>query len=315
MYKEAVVRRRVEILSFYEKHGLEPTQDAYHVSRPTIYRWKRALTLSRGKLTALDPRSTKPKRVRMRHTEGWVTDFIIQERKKQKLGKAKLHALLTPRGYRGSINTVDRILSDLKRRGLVHDPIRYSLHARSGKLHVLKRRKMTKVRRPKGTPCIQIDTVTRHSLGTKRYTVTAIHTGTRQVHARTYTSHSSVPAAAFLRECTNVFPSIPAIQTDNCSEFAGFFAQAAHQLNLIHYHIYPRCPDQNAFVERFNRTLDEEFLRYHSRLLATDIDLLNEKLSEYLHWYNHVRPHHGLGLLSPMQYIQRISGAVSKVVG
>lgn len=315
MYKEAVVRKRIEILTFYQKHGLEPTQDAYHVSRATLFRWQRALSHARGRLSALDPQSTRPKRVRMRHTESWVVEFIIAERKKQKLGKAKLHTLLKQRGYTKSINTVDRILADLKRRGLVHDPIRYSLHARTGRLHVLKKRKITRLRKPKGDPCIQIDTVTRHSLGTKRYTVTAIHTETRQTHARTYESHSSIPAAAFLRECVSVFPSIPAIQTDNGSEFAGFFAHAAQELNLTHYHIYPRCPDQNAYVERFNRTLDEEFLRYHARLMATDVEKLNEKLSEYLDWYNHVRPHHGLGLLSPMQYIRRINGAVSKVVG
>jgi putative transposase len=315
MYKEAEVRRRVTILGFYETHGLAPTKDAYGVSRATVFRWKHALTTSRGKVTSLDPKPTKPKRVRMRHTDPWVTEFIIQERRLHKLGKAKMHILLKNKGYAGSVNTVGRIMSDLKHRGLVKDPIRYSLYARTGRLHEFKRKKAKKLRRPKGLPCVQIDTVTRHVHGIKRYTVTAIDTTTRLAHAKTYESHASVPAAAFLNECAGVFPHLTTIQTDNGSEFAGRFKTAAQNLNLTHYHIYPRCPDQNAYIERFNRTLDEEFLRLHTRLIRDDMNKLNEKLSEYLTWYNTTRPHHGLGLLSPRQYIARITNRVSEVVG
>lgn len=311
MHNEAEVRRRVEILAFYEKHGLEPTQDAYKVSRPTIYRWKAALEASRGLLTSLDPKKTRPKRCRTRYTESWVIDRIIRERKHQKLGKAKLHKLLTKDGYTGHISTVGRIITDLRKRGGVKDPVVYSLYARTGKLHEKKRNKAKKLRKPKEVPCVQIDTVTRHIHGIKRYTVTAVHTATRQAYAKTYTNHSSVPAAQFLRECATVFPHLTTIQTDNGSEFAGFFAQAAAHMNLTHFHIYPRCPDQNAFVERFNRTLDEEFLRLHTRLLRDDVDRLNEKLTGYLKWYNTTRPHHGLGLLSPMEYIESITKKVS----
>jgi putative transposase len=315
MHKPEIVTKRARILTFFQEHGLAATRDAFGVSRPTLYRWKQALAKSRGKLTALDPKTTKPKRVRMRHTEPWVTEFIIQERRIHKLGKEKMHALLKQKGYKGSVNTIDRIIFDLKSRGLVKDPIRYSLYARTGKLHVKQRTKAKKLRRPKGLPCVQIDTVTRHVDGVKRYTVTAIDTVTRLAYAKTYQSHASIPAAAFLNECADIFPNFSAIQTDNGSEFAGFFKVAAKNLNLTHYHIYPRCPDQNAYIERFNRTLDEEFLRLHRRLIRDDTIKLNQKLTEYLSWYNCIRPHHGLGLLSPMQYIRKINSGVSDVVG
>jgi putative transposase len=311
MHNEEEVRRRVEILGFYEKHGLEPTRDAYKVSRPTIFRWKHTLTKNQGKLTALDPKKTRPKRCRTRYTASWVIDRIILERKSQKLGKAKMHTLLKKAGYTGHISTVGRIIKDLKKRGSVKDPVVYSLYARTGKLHEKKRTRAKKLRKPKEIPCVQIDTVTRHIQGTKRYTVTAINTTTRQAYAKTYTNHSSLPAAQFLKECADVFPAFTTIQTDNGSEFAGHFTHAAKGLNLTHYHIYPRCPDQNAYIERFNRTLDEEFLRLHTRLLRDDVDRLNEKLSGYLTWYNCVRPHHGLGLLSPMEYIESINSRVS----
>jgi putative transposase len=311
MHNIAEVRRRVEILDFYQKHGLDPTKDAYKVSRPTIFRWRRALTTSRGKLNALDPKKTRPKRCRTRYTDTWVIDRILLERKSQKLGKAKLHALLRKDGYTGHTSTVGRIIKDLKKRGSIKDPVVYSLYARTGRLHEKKRMKAKKLRKPKETPCVQIDTVTRHIQGTKRYTVTAINTTTRQAYAKTYSNHSSLPAAQFLKECATVFPAFTTIQTDNGSEFAGHFTSAAKALNLTHYHIYPRCPDQNAYVERFNRTLDEEFLRLHTRLLRDDVGRLNEKLAGYLTWYNTTRPHHGLGLLSPMEYIESITSGVS----
>lgn len=315
MYNQQEVIRRVRILTFYHAHGLEPTKDAYAVSRATLFRWQRALTQSRGILTSLDPRSTKPKRVRMRHIEPWVTAFIIRERKKQTLGKAKLHVLLKQLGYQGSVNTVGRIITDYKHRGLIKDPLEYSLYARTGNLHVRKRKKATKLRKPQSFPCVQIDTVTRHVHGTKRYTVTAIDTVTRRAYAKMYESHASLPASEFLKECALFFPRMTAIQTDNGSEFAAHFRVAVADLNLVHYHIYPRCPDQNAYVERFNRTLDEEFLRYHTALIKHDTLALNAKLSEYLSWYNTTRPHWGLGLLSPVQYVERISQKVSEVVG
>ena len=311
MHKPLEVERRAKILTFYETHGFAPTKDAFFVSRPTLFRWRQKLKQSRGKLTSLDPKTTKPRQVRMRHTEPWVIDFIITERRKQTLGKAKLHVLLRQKGYLGSCMTVDRILSDLKHRGLIKDPVEYSLYAKTGRLHIKRRSKLAKLRKPKGLPCVQIDTVVRYVQGIKRYTITAIDTETRRTHAKAYTSHASLSASEFLRECTIIFSTMTAIQTDNGSEFAKHFRNAAKELSLTHYHIYPRCPDMNAYVERFNRTLDEEFLRYHTTLLRDDVPKLNLKLAMYLHWYNYTRPHHGLGLLSPMQYISSIIQKVS----
>jgi len=42
--------------------------------------------------------------------------------------------------------------------------------------------------------------------------------------------------------------------------------------NIKHNFIYPRCPRINQFIERVNRTLQEEFIDLHLNLLAEDID-------------------------------------------
>jgi len=57
------------------------------------------------------------------------------------------------------------------------------------------------------------------------------------------------------------------------------------------------------YIERANRTLQEEFLNTHLDLLATDTEEFNSKLMEYLIFYNTKRVHKGLGNLSPIDYV------------
>jgi len=58
----------------------------------------------------------------------------------------------------------------------------------------------------------------------------------------------------------------------------------------------------NAQCERFNRTLQEEFVDYHVAELL-DLADFNRKLTTYLSWYNAERPHWSLGLKSPVQFL------------
>lgn len=54
----------------------------------------------------------------------------------------------------------------------------------------------------------------------------------------------------------------------------------------------------NAHAERFNRTLQEEFIEFHTELLFEDIDAFNDRLLDYLIWFNEFRLHYALGLRS-----------------
>ncbi|MGB9794483.1 MULTISPECIES: integrase core domain-containing protein [Caldisericum] len=58
--------------------------------------------------------------------------------------------------------------------------------------------------------------------------------------------------------------------------------------------MYPRCPRINGFIERANRTLQDEFIDSHLILLEENIDEFNRKLMDYLVWYNTERPHNSL---------------------
>ena len=57
----------------------------------------------------------------------------------------------------------------------------------------------------------------------------------------------------------------------------------------------------NAHIERFNRTLDEEFLLFNRALLRDDVNAFNEKLVDWLLWYNCERPHYALGQVPPFR--------------
>jgi transposase InsO family protein len=62
----------------------------------------------------------------------------------------------------------------------------------------------------------------------------------------------------------------------------------------------------NAHLERFNRTIQEEFIDYHSFLLLNPHDF-NRKLIDYLIWYNIERVHCALqNKLSPIQFMMTI---------
>src|SRR3989344_805296 len=104
--------KRVEILSFFEKHGLEATKDAYKVSKATIYRWQKTFEENERKIQTLVPKSTAPKRRRIRHIPDEVKTLILQERKiaKRKKLRSKDHA-----GGLVKADTIVRFTNGLKR--------------------------------------------------------------------------------------------------------------------------------------------------------------------------------------------------------
>ena len=114
----------------------------------------------------------------------------------------------------------------------------------------------------------QLDTIVRFEHGIKRYILTAIDTKSKFAFAFTYKSHSSKAAADFLDKLVKVTPyPIKAIQTDNGSEFLNYFDKKAAKHGLIHFFNYPKSPKQNAYIERFNRTLQDRVVDKYLSLI------------------------------------------------
>jgi transposase InsO family protein len=298
------VERRVKVLGFWKEHGTKATQDAFGVSRRTLFRWQTTLARTAGRLDALDPKSTAPKGRRRRIILPEVESFIIRERTLHpRLGKKKLAVLLKTDGYAVSESYIGRVIDNLKERRLLPQHRRLSFHARTGNHHEQKHIRRTKIRRvhKKG---MELDTIIRFVDGTKRYILTAIDVEKKFAFAGAYTSHSSASAADFLRRVVHVCPfEISELQTDNGSEFALHFEQACISLGLTHFNTHVRSPKENAFIERFNRTISEDFIMRNRPLLRDDVSLFNEKMVDWLLWYNTKRPHESLGMVSPLRYI------------
>ena len=209
-----------------------------------------------------------------------------------------------------SVSKVGRIIRNLKDRRLLSQHRRMSVSGATGRViarkePVYKPKQRLKDFRPEHAgDLVEIDAVILIKDGVRRYILTAIDCESDFAFAYAYKTLSSATARDFLRKLLGIVPfEVRRIQTDNGSEFAKHFREELVELGIPHFHTYPRTPKMNAFIERFNRTIQEEFAYGHRITLAHDIVSFNEKLIEWLVWYDTKRPHHSLGLLSPMQYL------------
>lgn len=311
-----IAKRRARALIFYEKYGLNATLEAFNISRSTLYRWQSKLKAGKGKLEALNNQSRTPQTKRKRRLDHRIETYIIEQREKYpRLGKKKLTPLLKAKCLEWSIEppsepTVGRVIKDLKDRGRLPNHTKLSL--RKGVHYERKIPKKTRKQRRKGYRAanpgalVEIDTVVLFVGNIRRYIITAVDVYGRFAYAKVYKSPSSANAKDFFKELRAVAPfMISHIQTDNGSEFEKHFRQYVEKLGIVHFNTYPRCPKQNAHIERFNRTIQEEFVYWHKHLLLVDMEPFQKKLTEWLLWYNTERPHEALGLVPPMWYITR----------
>lgn len=308
-------KHKVKVIVFWEKHGLEATLDAFPHKKSTLYNWKRILAENNGRLESLNEKKTSPNNKRKRIVDERIEKFIIDLRTVHpRTGKEKLKPLLDKyckeQGIKSiSISTIGRIILDLKKKNKLPTQKKLSYYARSDSFSERNKLKRKKIRRKDYQPAyagdlVQVDTIVKFINGIKRYIVTAIDLKSEFGFAYAYTNHSSQSTTDFFQKFQSVAPfQIKRIQTDNGSEFDHLFAEYAQKQNIIHFHNYPKCPKMNAVVERFNRTIQEDFIDWRAESLSKSIDRFNADLIEWLLWYNTERPHHTLRQISPMQYI------------
>lgn len=150
-----------------------------------------------------------------------------------------------------------------------------------------------------------MDSITLYVMSHKYYFVTVIDVVTRYAWCSLVKSLSSKQAKDVLIKFIGQYQySVRAIQTDNGSEFLKYFDAYLQQNNILHHFIYPRSPRINGVVERFNRTIQDEFLN-RSNELYCDLLAFEEKLVHYLSWYNTKRPHYSLNMQTPLAYLQQ----------
>lgn len=117
---------------------------------------------------------------------------------------------------------------------------------------------------------------------------------------------TSLPAERLVRTMEQVkeWRGLPeAIRCDNGPEFISKkFADWCEENNVEIWFIQPGKPDQNAYIERFNRTYREEVL---SSYLFDDLDQVRQLTWEWMISYNEERPHDALGGLPPVAFREK----------
>lgn len=294
------VKFRLHVLEYYYKYGIGSTMDAFGLPRTTIYTWKRKYELSGKKNSSLIPKSTRPHQTRKQTLDPTLVEFIRSMRMEYgKLGRAKIKVFLDEFAKKQEIETygTTKIGLVIKRKGFTYITKKYK--------HKRKPLTLRVKRSPRETVpgYIEMDTVHLWVLSKKYYFITAIDVVTRYAWVSLVKSPSSRWATQALCEFIQQYNyQARVVQTDNGSEFLGEFHQHLENCKITHNFIYPRSPKINGYVERFNRTFKEEFL--YTQELDIEEEKFNQKLQNYLIWYNTKRPHQSLNMKSPVQYMQ-----------
>lgn len=92
------------------------------------------------------------------------------------------------------------------------------------------------------------------------------------------------------------------IRCDNGPEYISEKLKAwAHKKGIDIAYIQPGNPQQNAYVERFNRTVRYDWLNQE---IFYDVEEVQEKATKWLWHYNNERPNMALGGITPMQKLK-----------
>ena len=302
-------KHKYKVLCFWEKHGLEATIEAFNVKKRTLYDWKNKLKKRGGKPESLNEKSKTPKTKRKRIWPLEVINEIRRLREKYpNLGKEKIYPELKIFCEGRKLKcpkpkTIGRLISDLG--GLRKFPQKVS---HFGKIKKANRQKV--LRKPKDFKpqyaghLVALDTIEKFVYGMRRYVITFEDIHTRFAFAWSTSSHASLAAKEFFSICIKIFPyPIIFVLTDNGSEFKKHFNEELNRLYLTHFHTYPRTPKMNAHCERFNKTIQEEYIDYHLYELI-DTKKFNYNLMDWLIWYNTRRVHYAFkNKYSPVQYM------------
>ena len=114
---------------------------------------------------------------------------------------------------------------------------------------------------------------------------------------------TSLPATRVVRtlsELVELRGAPASIRMDNGPEFiSNALSQWAQSQAITLRHIQPGKPTQNAYVERFNKTYRTEVLDCY---VFDSLDQVRAMTLDWMHRYNHQRPHESLGRIPPVPF-------------
>jgi transposase InsO family protein len=148
---------------------------------------------------------------------------------------------------------------------------------------------------------VQADDIHDGYVGHQLYIYTLLDVYSRWAYAEPVKRIGAGPSVTFVHEAQKAAPfTFKTVQTDNGSEFSKRFTKLLAANTIEHRHSRVRRPNDNAHLERFNRTIQEECIFR----LPRKLDIWQKEIPQYLHYYNHERPHMGINWQTPMERIR-----------
>lgn len=123
----------------------------------------------------------------------------------------------------------------------------------------------------------------------------------------------SLPAERIVRSLNQIIewrgkPLV--IRSDNGPEYIGHILTSWAQKQGIELeHIQPGKPQQNAYIERDNRTVRHDWLNHY---LFESIEEVQEYATQWMWIYNHERPNMALGGITPKQKLDILNSSTSE---
>lgn len=308
-------QRRLIILDWHQQHGGSVSLTARHfaIARSTVYGW--LARFDRHRLQTLENRPKAPHRRRRPARSPALVQAVQRLRESYpRWGKDKLIVLLRRDGWTCSTSMVGRILTDLRRRGDLHEPMLQRISAQKR----LQRRPyaMRKPREYVATQAgdiVEVDTLDiRTSSGKVFKQFTARDVVSRWDALEVHSAATATLAAQALNAMLDRFPfAVQAIQVDGGSEFMAEFETLCQARGLRLFVLPPRSPKLNGAVERANRTHTEEFYELYDGQWS--VAALRPILLEWETIYNTIRPHQALGYLTPREWLDQHPPPPAKV--
>jgi transposase InsO family protein len=145
---------------------------------------------------------------------------------------------------------------------------------------------------------VEIDTTWDLKEGLRLYVYTLLDVCSRWAFAWPTLKANTFQSIAFLERARKQSPfPFQTLQSDHGSEFATRFTERLLLRGMTHRHSRIRTPNDNAHLERFNRTIQQECLYRIPRSLKS----YQKGIPEYLQYYNNERPHMGLAMKTPLE--------------
>jgi transposase InsO family protein len=276
-------RVRRDVGNYAIKHGIRAASRHFGYVPSAISKWVKILYILGN--NPILTKSSRPKNSPNKISRE-LKNKIIDERVKSKRCSEVVHRKINDEGDKVSLSTVKRVLDRanlIKKRSpwkRYHPPIKRPRVEKVGDL-------------------IEIDNI-HLMVGPKQriYVTTLIDVYSRLVYAKAYTRIGAAASVRFTREAKRKLEiDFNMLQTDHGSEFSNWFVQ---RIKTNHRYTRLGKPNDNAHIERFNRTIQEEFLDN----LKHTVKEINTKLPMYLKYYNEERMHLGINFKRPKEMLE-----------